>query len=119
MWLSPISPSISAFGVSAATESTATTASAPERMSSSAISSAGCILDLGLEHSIVTKSGSFFSYGDERLGQGRNNAKGFLDEHPDRAKEIEDKIYEALGIERDGVKPIAAVEPVEEVEQAA
>ena len=39
------------------------------------ISTSGCILDLGIEHNIVTKSGSFFSYGDERLGQGRNNAK--------------------------------------------
>ena len=39
------------------------------------ISTPGCILDLGIEHSVVTKSGSFFSYGDERLGQGRNNAK--------------------------------------------
>ena len=61
----------------------------------------GCILDLGIEHNIVTKSGSFFSYGDERLGQGRANAKAFLDEHQDRAKEIEDKIYEAMGISRD------------------
>ena len=39
------------------------------------ISTTGCLIDLGLEHKIVTKSGSFFSYGDERLGQGRNNAK--------------------------------------------
>ena len=46
------------------------------------ISTSGCILDLGIEHNIVTKSGSFFSYGDERLGQGRNNAKAYLDEHP-------------------------------------
>jgi recombination protein RecA len=46
------------------------------------ISTSGCILDLGIEHNIVAKSGSFFSYGDERLGQGRNNAKAFLDEHP-------------------------------------
>ncbi|MEA2295953.1 MAG: recombination protein RecA [Solirubrobacteraceae bacterium] len=67
------------------------------------ISTSGCILDLGIEHNIVTKSGSFFSYGNERLGQGRNNAKGFLDEHPDRAKEIEDKIYDAMGISRDPV----------------
>jgi recombination protein RecA len=83
------------------------------------ISSAGCILDLGLEHSIVTKSGSFFSYGDERIGQGRNNAKAYLADNPEVAGEIEDKIYAALGIERDGVKPIQAVEPVAEVEQAA
>ena len=65
------------------------------------ISTSGCILDLGIEHNVVTKSGSFFSYGDERLGQGRNNAKAFLDEHPEIAKEIEDKVYEALGIDRD------------------
>ncbi len=61
------------------------------------ISSEGCILDLGIEHGIVQKSGSFFSYGDERLGQGRNNVKGYLRERPDIAKEIEAKIYETLG----------------------
>ena len=61
------------------------------------ISTAGCILDLGLEHGIVAKSGSFFSYGDERLGQGRNNAKAFLSEHLDIAQEIEGKIYTAVG----------------------
>ena len=70
------------------------------------ISSSGCILDLGIEHNIVAKSGSFFSYDSERLGQGRNNAKGFLDEHPEIAKEIEAKVYEALGIGQDLVTPI-------------
>jgi len=62
------------------------------------ISSEGCILDLGIEHGIVQKSGSFFSYREERLGQGRNNAKGYLRENPAMAKEIETKVYEALGI---------------------
>jgi recombination protein RecA len=61
------------------------------------ISAEGCILDLGLEHGIVQKSGSFFSYGDERLGQGRNNAKAYLRENPDKGAEIERKIYEAVG----------------------
>ena len=77
------------------------------------ISTAGCLIDLGIEHNVVTKSGSFFSYGEDRLGQGRNNAKAFLNEHPEIAKEIEDKIYQALGIDRDGVQPIdgAAVVP--------
>src|SRR5215204_1003837 len=70
------------------------------------ISSSGCILDLGIEHNIVTKSGSFFSYGDERLGQGRHNAKAYLDEHVEVAKEIETKVYEALGIGQDLVTPI-------------
>jgi recombination protein RecA len=72
------------------------------------ISSEGCIIDLGIEHGVVTKSGSFFSYGDERLGQGRNNAKAYLVEHREVAKEIESKVYEALGIDRDA---IAKVEP--------
>ena len=54
------------------------------------ISSEGCILDLGLEHGIVQKSGSFFSYGDERLGQGRGNVKGYLRENPQITLEIED-----------------------------
>jgi recombination protein RecA len=72
----------------------------------SGISTSGCILDLGLEHSIVSKSGSFFSYGDERLGQGRNNAKAYLDDHPEIAKEIESKVYEALGVNQDLVEPI-------------
>ena len=71
------------------------------------ISSSGCILDLGLEHGICTKSGSFFSYGDERLGQGRNNAKAYLDEHQEIAKEIESKVYEVLGLgDQDLVQPI-------------
>ena len=64
------------------------------------ISSEGCILDLGLEHNIVSKSGSFFSYGDTRLGQGRGNAKGFLRENPQMAREIELKVYEAVGVDR-------------------
>jgi recombination protein RecA len=74
------------------------------------ISSEGCILDLGIEHGIVQKSGSFFSYGDERLGQGRNNVKGYLRENPAVAGEIERKIYEALGLEPAGA-PLAAVDP--------
>jgi recombination protein RecA len=73
------------------------------------ISSAGCLLDLGLEHNILQKSGSFFSYGDERLGQGRNNAKGYLRENPAIAKEIEAKIYEALGVTPATQAPVVEV----------
>jgi recombination protein RecA len=90
------------------------------------ISTSGCLIDLGIEHNVITKSGSFFSYGDERMGQGRNNAKAFLDEHVEVAKEIESKIYDALGVDCDLVEPIdadaeapvAAVEPPP-IEQAA
>ncbi|HWT95602.1 MAG TPA: DNA recombination/repair protein RecA, partial [Solirubrobacteraceae bacterium] len=85
------------------------------------ISTAGNILDLGIEHGIVTKSGSFFSYGDERLGQGRNNVKAYLNEHREVMVEIESKIYETLGIDRDALndrdghadpKPEAETAPV-------
>jgi recombination protein RecA len=47
------------------------------------ISWEGTVLDTGLEKKVVTKSGSYFSFGDERLGQGRQNATAFLKEHPD------------------------------------
>jgi recombination protein RecA len=89
------------------------------------ISNEGCLLDLGLEHDIVQKSGSFFSYGELRLGQGRNNSKQFLAENPEPAAEIEAKLYDALGIERhSGPTAVPAAEKddadaAEELEQAA
>jgi recombination protein RecA len=46
------------------------------------------VLDVGLERKIVQKSGSYFSFGDERLGQGRQNATAFLKEHPDLVQQI-------------------------------
>jgi len=62
------------------------------------ISKEGEIIDLGIEHRIVEKSGSWFSYGSMRLGQGRENSKTFLRENPDLSKEIEGKVRKALGI---------------------
>jgi recombination protein RecA len=74
------------------------------------ISTSGCLVDLGIEDNIVTKSGSFFSYGEERLGQGRGNAKAYLDEHPAVAKEIREKIFAARKISLDGpTVPLEAV----------
>ena len=63
------------------------------------ISKTGEILDLGVKAGVVEKSGSWFSYGDERIGQGRENAKTFLREHPDVATSIEDKIRAAHGLD--------------------
>ena len=54
----------------------------------SGISWEGTVLDAGLERKVVTKSGSYFSFGDERLGQGRQNATAFLREHPDVCQAI-------------------------------
>src|SRR5437899_10781602 len=53
------------------------------------ISKTGELLDIGMEHKLIEKSGSWFSYGDVRLGQGRENAKLFIKENPDLAGEIE------------------------------
>ena len=58
----------------------------------------GEILDVGIDAGIIEKSGAWFSYNDERLGQGRNNAKYFLAEHPEVAAEIGAKIRANLGI---------------------
>ena len=70
------------------------------------ISREGELLDLAVEHRIVEKSGSWFSYGQDRLGQGRENAKQSLMENADQSREIEHKVKIALGI----IKPLKEVE---------
>ncbi|HXK65663.1 MAG TPA: recombinase RecA [Spirochaetota bacterium] len=67
-------------------------------MYDSGISRTAGILDLGVKYNIVQKAGTWYSYKDERIGQGRENAKSFLDQHPDIAKEIEEKIKEQAGL---------------------
>ena len=56
------------------------------------ISKEGCILDLALNYGLISKSGSWFSYNDERLGQGRESIKALLEEKPEFARELEEKI---------------------------
>jgi len=58
----------------------------------------GIIVDLGVENEVVQKSGAWFSYGDVRLGQGRENAKQFLQENPQLAAEVEAKVKDILGM---------------------
>jgi len=60
------------------------------------ISWEGSVLDVALEHKIIQKSGSYFSFGDDRLGQGRTNVKAFLVEHTDVTARVLDAIQEAL-----------------------
>jgi recombination protein RecA len=62
------------------------------------ISHSGLLIDLGVENNVVDKSGSWFSYGDLRLGQGKENARQFLLDNSDIAQEIEAKVKEALGM---------------------
>jgi recombination protein RecA len=61
------------------------------------ISWEGSVLDVGLERKIVQKSGSYFSYGDERLGQGRQNATAFLREHPDVTEQVLRAVQAEIG----------------------
>jgi len=62
------------------------------------ISYEGDVLDMAVQAGIVQKSGSWYSYGDERLGQGRENAKSYLKENPELFREIEEQVKEFLGL---------------------
>jgi recombination protein RecA len=75
------------------------------------ISLTGDLLDLGAEHDIVEKSGSWYSYSGERIGQGRDNAKQFLRDHPETFEKLDRQVRETLGMLK---KPAAeaAAEPV-------
>jgi recombination protein RecA len=65
------------------------------------ISHEGDLVDLGAECGAVEKSGAWFGFGGDRIGQGRENSKQFLREHPDVAKKIEAKILAHFGVARD------------------
>ena len=71
------------------------------------ISREGDMLDLAVDKRIVEKSGTWFAYGGERLGQGRENAKTFLRENPETFKKIEERVRKELGLTRDAeVAPV-------------
>jgi recombination protein RecA len=63
------------------------------------ISKVGELVDIGVKAGVVDKSGSWYSYKDERIGQGRENAKAFLRQNPAIALDIEDKIRGANGLD--------------------
>ena len=76
------------------------------------ISRDGEIVDLGSELGVVEKSGAWYSYSGERIGQGREAAKSFLKEHPETAKDIMAKVMEKIGIQRRPAEsPAAATVP--------
>jgi recombination protein RecA len=81
------------------------------------ISKEGSLLDLGVEEGIVAKSGAWYNYGDERLGQGREAAKDFLKEHADLRDVLEGQVRDSLGIPNGSTSPAAdtdaEVEPAE------
>ena len=65
------------------------------------ISREGDLLDLAVEHKVVEKSGAWFAYNGERLGQGRENAKAFLRDNPDVLRTVEDRVRKELGLTRE------------------
>ncbi len=75
------------------------------------ISRSGDIIDLGVEYNVLTKSGAFYSFGDMRIGQGRENSKQFLDDNPELAATIEGDIRREAGLSA----PVTAQSPAEPV----
>jgi len=71
------------------------------------VSLIGDLLDVGVEHNIVEKSGSWYSYSSERIGQGRENAKQFLRDHPETLEKIDTQVRLTLGL----AKPVAVEAP--------
>ena len=67
------------------------------------ISRSGDIVDLASEAKIIDKAGAWFSYEGERVGQGRDNAVRYLEEHPELLEKIEAKLFEVKGLKRNGV----------------
>ncbi|WP_238376448.1 recombinase RecA [Thiobacillus denitrificans] len=76
------------------------------------ISREGEIIELGVAHKLVDKSGAWYAYNGEKIGQGKDNAREFLKEHPEIAHEIEAKVRAAVGVNN----PTIAVEDEDEVE---
>ena len=62
------------------------------------ISREGEIIELGVIHKLIDKSGAWYTYGKERIGQGKDNTRDYLMEHPQMAEEIEAKIRAAIGV---------------------
>jgi recombination protein RecA len=83
------------------------------------ISRVGELIDLGLDAKMVTKSGSWYSCGDIRLGQGRENSKQFLRENPELADEIEGKLRESMGLPPMAVAPMTVAKVAEAKEATA
>ena len=71
------------------------------------VSREGDLIDIAVEHKIIEKSGAWFAYGGERLGQGRENVKNFLKENVDLRSAIEEKVRKALGMTKETPEPVA------------
>jgi recombination protein RecA len=76
------------------------------------ISREGEILELGVKHGIVEKSGAWYAYNKDKIGQGKDNVREYLREHAELAVEIEARVRELVGVNNPGAKPAAALSVV-------
>jgi recombination protein RecA len=81
-----------------------------DMMYGAGISREGDLLDLASEHGLVHKSGAWYAYQEERIGQGRENAKKYLKEHPELCTSIEQQLRQSLGLTRVAAEPAAAAD---------
>src|SRR5215472_7587975 len=87
-------------------------------MYGSGISKEGDLVDLASQENILEKSGTWYSFKGERIGQGRENAKDFLRDHPELCKELEQKVLERFGLLRSPVHPVPNAEGIPEEKRA-
>ncbi len=81
------------------------------------ISREGSLIDVAVDLGVVRKSGAWFTFDDDQLGQGRENAKRFLRENPEVSVQLQQKVLEMVGLDRSGDETVGEVGAVEEVEE--
>ena len=87
-------------------------------MYGSGISKEGDLVDLASQENILEKSGAWYSFKGERIGQGRENAKDFLRDHPEITRELEQKVLERFGLLKTPVHPVPSADEVPEEKRA-
>ncbi len=87
-------------------------------MYGSGISKEGDLVDLASQENILEKSGAWYSFKGERIGQGRENAKDFLRDHPEIARELEQKVLEQFGLLKPAVHPVPSADELPEEKRA-
>lgn len=83
------------------------------------ISQTGELIDMAVEKDIVDKAGAWYSYGDDRIGQGRENAKQYLEDHPDIYEEIKTRVRKAYGIDEESIEERENPEKVKDAKEKA
>lgn len=81
------------------------------------ISQTGELIDMAVEKDIVDKAGAWYSYGDDRIGQGRENAKQYLEDHPDIYEDIKTRVRKAYGIDKESIEERENPEKIKDMQE--